>query len=102
MDHYTGSCPMTQQELINQYFMDHRTKLLDIAAFLDRMDRSVERNAGEDFRLVAFRRALEVLTSSSPARVEKIQMLLSDPNVELLDERDQQSAFGASRRSTTD
>lgn len=35
----TKSCPLSQQELIDEYFMESRTKILDIAAFLDRLDR---------------------------------------------------------------
>jgi hypothetical protein len=95
MNRYEGTCPLTQQQLIDEYFMEHRTKVLDLAAFLDRMDRSIERNAEDDFRLVALRRALEVLSSGERARVERIQMLLSDPTIEPMLQRDQQNAFGA-------
>ncbi|MDP9312333.1 MAG: hypothetical protein M3Q08_08765 [Pseudomonadota bacterium] len=99
MSGYEGTCPLTQRQLIDDYFMEHRTKILDIAAFLDRMDRSIERNADDDFRIVAFREALQILASQAPGRVEQVQMLLSDLVTELLAERDQQNAFGASGRS---
>jgi hypothetical protein len=93
MDNQT--CPMTQRELIKEYFMEYRAKLLDVAAFLDRMDRAAAQDADHDFRFAAFRQSLEVLCSDDAERVERIQMLLSDPNTDLMDERDQQNAFGA-------
>jgi hypothetical protein len=79
--HY-GTCPLTQRQLVDIYFMEYRTKILDIAAFLDRMDRSVDQNAENDFRVVAFRQALSKLCSEEPERVEKIQMVISDQTVE--------------------
>jgi hypothetical protein len=80
--------------------LEHRTKILDIAAFLDRMDRSVDQNAENDFRVVAFRQALSKLCSEEPERVEKIQMVLSDQTVEPLARRDRQGAYGASVRNS--
>lgn len=90
-----GTCPLTQQQLVDGYFMEHRNQVLEIAAFLDRMDRSVERNATQDFRIAALHRALEELHSEEPGRVERVQMILSDTNTELLEERDRQAAYGA-------
>lgn len=92
---YSNTCPLSQKQLIEKYFMEHRTKILDIAAFLDRLDRSVDANAEDDFRYTSFRQALEVLIRSESGRVEDIQMILSDRSTELLGERDQQSAYGA-------
>jgi|ETNmetMinimDraft_26_1059896.scaffolds.fasta_scaffold175631_2 hypothetical protein len=94
----SGNCPLTQREIIEKYFMENRSKILDIAGFLDRLDRAVQTDAEDDFRYKAFRAALERLLESDPDRVKDIQMLLSDPNTELLGERDQQNADGASRR----
>ena len=46
----------TKKEIQDLYFMDSRYKLLDIAAFLDR----VERHSGEaDFRHEAFNKAIQ-------------------------------------------
>jgi hypothetical protein len=98
MDKQLGTCPLTQQQLLDEYFMEHRNHLLEIAAFLDRLDRSVERNAEEDFRIVAFREALQELSSASSKRVERIQLILSDPVTELMAQRDRQNAFGAPQR----
>jgi hypothetical protein len=89
------TCPMTQRELVDEYFMEHRTKILDLAAFLDRLERARERDAEDDFRLVAVRGALAVLAGEEEARVERIQMILSDQRTEPLPHLDQQSAKGA-------
>jgi hypothetical protein len=91
----TGTCPLTQREQIDQYFMEHRTKILDLAAFLDRLERARARDAEDDFRLVAVRHALEVLAGDGNARVERIQMILSDQRSELLPQLDQKAAKGA-------
>jgi hypothetical protein len=95
MQTHRGTCPLTQRQLVDEFFLEHRTKLLDIAAFLDRIDRAAEHDASDDFRLAAFRQALQVLGVDQPVRVERVQMMLSDPTVELLAERDRQNAYGA-------
>jgi hypothetical protein len=95
MSAHGGTCPLTQRQLVDEYFTEHRNQVLEIAAFLDRLDRSAGQNAADDFRLVAFRRALRELGSEEGGRVEKIQLLLSDHKSELLSRRDRQAAFGA-------
>jgi len=90
-----GICPLTQQQLIDEYFMEVRAKIIDVAAFLERMDRSVERNAEEDFRMVAMRQALHALSVGTTDRVYVIQMIFSDPTTEPLMQLDRKSAFGA-------
>ena len=93
----TGSCPLTQRQMIDEYFIEHRTKILDIAAFLDRFDRASARDAEDDFRMAAFREALGLLTGSRgiPSRLHAIQLVLSDPRTELLEQLDQKGALGA-------
>ena len=92
----SGACPLTQQQLIDEYFIEHRTKILDIAAFLDRFDRASAHNAEEDFRIRAFRKAVAaLLDSENGGRMRAVQMLLSDPRTDLLPELDRKSAFGA-------
>ena len=96
MSAYANPCLLTQTHLLDLSFLEHRAQLLALAAFLDRLDRA--QGAEDDFRLLAFREALEVLTSPEPGRVKRAQMILSDQNLDLLDLRDSQSAFGASKR----
>ncbi len=79
--------------------MEHRTKVLDIAAFLDRMDRAAARDGEDDFRFVALRQTLLELESAVPGRVERVQMILSDRTTEPLAELDRKAAYGASVRA---
>lgn len=96
MDDLFGSCPLSQQQLVEEYFIEHRTKILDIAAFLDRFDRARVRDAEHDPRVAAFRQALAALVEvAGPRRVHEVQMLLSDPRTDVLDELDRKSALGA-------
>lgn len=96
-DSQDNSCPLSQREIIDTYFMENRSRILDVAAFLDRLERAREKDAEDDFRYRALREALNALVGDSATRTKDIQMLLSDPNTDLLDERDQQNADGAAR-----
>jgi hypothetical protein len=49
---------MKRQQVLDLYFMDARCKLIELAAFLDRVDRA---EGDADFRLEAFRQALRHL-----------------------------------------
>ena len=95
MKQQDNTCPLTQQQLIDEYFMEVRARILDVAAFLDRMDRAAERNAQDDFRMVAMRQALQALYAGTSGRVYDIQMIFSDPTTEPLMQLDRKSAFGA-------
>jgi len=86
---------MPQSELIAEYFMEYRAQLLDVAAFLDRMERSVEQDGAEDFRFKAMMEAIQILADGESERVERMQMVLSDRDTRTLEKRDSVSAFGA-------
>ena len=85
--------PMSQNEVIDRYFLEHRAKVLDIAAFLDRVDRC-ESNE-DDFRMVAIRKCIEELLSSDVGRAERILLLLSDQTNEPIDSAGTKGASGA-------
>ena len=93
--------PKTGRELVDEYFIENRTRLLEIAAFLDRLDRTDTSLADRDFRVRAFREALRLLedrpagAGEPQTRVERIQHLLSDPTTEPLEKLDTKSARGA-------
>ena len=104
MTSHPRTSPLTATELIDEYFIENRTKLLDIAAFLDRLDRTDPACAATDFRMRAFTEAVAALGSGSkgpgPARVGTVQMLFSDPTTEPLDALDRKGAVGAFDRGS--
>ncbi|RME05147.1 MAG: hypothetical protein D6805_00585 [Planctomycetota bacterium] len=69
---------MDRESVLNLYFLEHRSKLLDIAAFLDRVDRA-QPNEKEDERLKIFYQALEILRTKKEGRAKAILNLFSDP-----------------------
>jgi hypothetical protein len=87
--------PLTPTALVDEYFIENRTRLLELAAFLDRCDRADPALTERDFRLRVFVEALQVLAGDQPDRLLHIQMLLSDPSVEPLAALDRKSAQGA-------
>ncbi len=76
------SCPATRSSVIELYFIEHRAKLIDIAAFLDRLDRAAADAGGEDFRVSAFRTAIGILSDGRAHRSRRILEILSDPPAE--------------------
>ena len=91
-----GTCPLKTREIIDEYFIENRTRLLELAAFLERIDRSADgAEAQGDFRMAAFHQALRVLASESPDKMDQIQFLFSDPSVEPRERLDAKSASGA-------
>ena len=72
-------CPMPREAVVDAYFIEHRAKLLDVAAFLDRVDRAGDGNSADDFRLKAFRKALTILGDDKAERARRVLELFSDP-----------------------
>lgn len=82
---------MTRQQVLDLYFMDARCKLIEIAAFLDRVDRA---GGSDDFRITEFRKALGELGAKS-GRAEKVLLALSDPTDEPIAAATTKAACGA-------
>jgi len=83
---------MNRQQLLDIYFLDARAKLIDLAAFLDRLDRA----EGEaDFRFDAFARAVKHLERPDDRRAEHVLLSLSDPTSEPLAVAKTKAACGA-------
>ena len=81
----------TSREVVDHYFLEHRAKLIDLAAFLDRIDRAAEASGAEsDFRIAAFFKAIDVLCDGRADRAGRILAVFSDTTTEL-----PQSAQGA-------
>lgn len=82
----------TKKELLDLQFIEARHKLLDLAAFLDRIDR----HPGEaDFRVEALKDALGILLSDRPDRARAVLEALSDPTQEPIPKAVIQGASGA-------
>jgi len=87
--------PLDATDVIDRYFLDNRTRLLEVAAFLDRVDRAGAGGGPADFRMRAFEQALRVLTAPGDRKVEQIQLIFSDPTTHPLPALDHKSARGA-------
>ncbi len=83
---------MTRQQVLDLYFMDARCKLIELAAFLDRVDRGT---GDADFRLNAFREAMKRLADGEPKRAEAVLVSLSDPTAEPIAQAPGKGAVGA-------
>jgi len=79
----TYTCPLGRREVIDAYFLEHRAKLIDIAAWLDRLDRARPESEVIDFRDAAFRQALGILADGEGHRAKRILDLLSDQTTAL-------------------
>lgn len=82
---------MTRQQVLDLYFMDARSKLIDLAAFIDRVERS---HGAEDFRMQAFRDAMHALAATEN-RAEKVLLAFSDPSTEPIAAATTKAACGA-------
>lgn len=89
--------PMTRVQIIDTYFLEHRAKLLDIAAFLDRIDRapSCHKDADQDYRVAVLRHAMTILGDDQPDRAKRVLELLSDTSQAPIDTPSNKAATGA-------
>ena len=82
--------PKEKQNSVELYFMEARSKLIDIAAFMDRVERD---GLTDDFRYQAFLDALKELNTDN--RAENVLLSLSDPTEEPIPEATTKAACGA-------
>ena len=80
-------------EVLNRDFLETRSRILEVAAALDRLDRAAtHRGEAPDRRLAQLRQAIEALLEPGPGRAETVQRLFS------LDyEADWQETYGLGR-----
>lgn len=83
---------MDRARTTDLYFAEARSKMIDLAAFLDRIERS---EGTDDFRMKALRAALTELAAPGSDKARKILLLLSDPTKEPVPEAGSKSAAGA-------
>jgi len=81
-----------KKKIADLHFMDARCKLIDLAAFFDRMDRH---EGAADYRDQALRAALPILLENRGDRAKAVLDFLSDESTELLESAPLQGAFGA-------
>ena len=81
-----------KKKILDLYFLDARARLIDIAAFMDRVDRA---DGGDDFRYDAFRAALKALESEKQDRARKVLLAFSDPTEEPIPVATTKAACGA-------
>jgi hypothetical protein len=93
---------MTRQQVLDLYFLDARHKLIELAAFLDRVERAAPsspsastRQAKEDFRLTNFRAALGELSSRKKQKAKNVLLKFSDPTTKPIEKALGKGACGA-------
>lgn len=74
-------------------FIDARSRVIDVAAFLDRVDR--HSGDEDDHRLAALRRALPILLAENSGRAKAVLEALSDTSETLPKSASIQGATGA-------
>jgi len=84
--------PPTPVNLVDLGFMDARSKLIDLAAFLDRVQRA---NQQDDFRVIALRRAIAHLGTDQPHRAREVLLTFSDLTEQPVEKAAMQGAIGA-------
>jgi hypothetical protein len=85
-------CRMTKQQVLDIYFLDARHKLIEIAAFLDRVERA---KGKDDFRLKAFCNALAELTGNKKEKAKNVLLAFSDLTTKPIAKAEGKGAIGA-------
>jgi len=68
--------PLTALETLNREFLEIRCRILDLAAMLDRLERSND-NVADDPRVKRIHEALDVLKTTHEDRAEQVQLTFS-------------------------
>ncbi len=83
---------MTKQQVLDLYFLDARHKLIELAAFLDRVKRA---DGKDDFRLKSFRAALGELTGNKRKKAKNVLLTFSDLTMKPIAKAESKGAQGA-------
>ena len=89
------SVSAAQQAVVEHGFIPVRAKLIEVAAFLDRVERHA---VADDFRCEALRTAAALLIDGKPERARRILEALSDPSTEPEQVSSGKAALGAWRQ----
>ena len=82
----------SKQDILDLQFIDARHKLIDLAAFLDRIDRHP---GTADHRFAALKKAIPLLLTDRPDRAKAVLEAFSDHSTELPQSAAVQGATGA-------
>ena len=88
----TAWTPPAPVNIVDLSFMDARFKLIDVAAFLDRVQKAGQ---DQDFRVRQFKEALRCLAQDEPERAKNVLLTFSDPTAEPIAKAHMQGAMGA-------
>ena len=69
---------LTSKAALDAFYLEGRSKILDLAAILDRIDRG-DGDSNSDARLALIRTALEALLDGGEKRAERVQRIFSLP-----------------------
>jgi hypothetical protein len=83
---------MKRQQVLDLYFLDARHKLVELAAFLDRVERA---SGTDDFRIKAFRAALDRLDGKKKNKAKEVLLAFSDPTKKPIAKATAKGATGA-------
>ncbi len=83
---------MNRSQLLDLYFLEARARVIDLAAFMDRVNRA----EGEvDFRYQALKQAITELQSDDAGYARRVLLKFSDPTIEPSEKAAGKSACGA-------
>ena len=83
---------MTREQILDLYFLDARHRLIELAAFLDRVERA---EGNDDFRLKTFRTALTQLNGKKKNKAKAVLLAFSDPTTKPISAATTKAACGA-------
>lgn len=86
--------PPAATNLVDLGFMDARFKLIEVAAFLDRVQRAGQQ---DDYRVLQLQQALQCLHQQDAERAKQVLMTFSDPTADPIAKAHTQGAAGAYR-----
>lgn len=83
---------MTRKQILDLDFIEARHKLIDVAAFLDRVARTP---GDDDFRVSAFHKAIAELSNPATNAAGRVLLAFSDPTTGPIPAATTQGATGA-------
>ncbi len=92
--------PLSKRAVIDRYFLEHRAKVIDIASFLDRVERA-QGDGADDFRVKALEACCRIVLDGKPERARRVLEFLSDHTSEPIAAAHVKGATGACAANTS-